>query len=352
MPDLSKEELWRQLKQDVIEPVYVLFGDESFLRDRAASEIVNRSFQQTDLRDFNLDEFSLNDRQGIGAALAAAEQIPMMSSKRVVKVCDVRIATTSARDTLRESDEEILARYLGNPSDSTVLVLVADELNGNRKLTKLLRKHAVAVEFNRLDTADLSAWIRRAAQDLDTQFDDRALKRLIELIGPNLQRLNNEIEKLSIAALPSKVVSHEMVDTLVSSSSELENFALSDAIISGRGSQALSVMKKILDDGAEPVALLGLLSYNFRRLLMAKEMMARGDERQRVAGILRMRYRDQEDFLAAARRIDREKLLRFFDQLRMADLAMKSSIGGGGPAGTRMQLEVLVCEIIEAMKKS
>jgi DNA polymerase-3 subunit delta len=352
MPDLSKEELWKQLKQGVVAPVYVLFGDESFLRDRAVSEIVNHSFLPTDLHDFNYDEYSLNDRQGIGAAIAAAEQLPMMSAKRIVKVCDIRVAATSARDTLRESDEETLAKYLSNPSDSTVLILVADELNGNRKLTKLLKKHAVTVEFNKLDNADLSAWIRRTAGELDTQFDDLAIKHLIDLVGPNLQRLNNEIEKLSTAALPSKVISYELVEMLVASSSELENFALTDAIISGRGSQALEAMKKILDDGAEPVALLGLFSYNFRRLLMAKEMMAQGRERQQVANILRMRYRDQEDFLAAARRIDKQKLVRFFDRLRLTDLAMKTSIGGGGAAGTRMQLEVLVCEIIGAMKKS
>ena len=350
MPDLSVEDLRKQLKQDIITPVYVLFGAESFLRDRAASTIVHRSFQPTDLRDFNYDEFSLNDRQGIGSAIAAANQLPMMSLKRVVRITDVRVAAASNRDTLRESDEEVLARYLANPSDSTVFIMVADELNGNRKLTKLLKKHAVTVEFNKLDAGELLAWVTRTARELDTQFDDRAVKRLIELVGPDLQRLNNEIEKLSAAALPSKAVSYELVDALVSSSSELENFALTDAIISGRGAKALSAMKKILDDGAEPVALLGLISYNFRRLLMAKEMMAQGRGRQEVAGILRMRYRDQEDFLAAARRIDRRSLLHFFEQLRKADLAMKTSIGGG-PAGTRMQIEVLVCEIVGAMRK-
>jgi len=351
MPDISVDDLRNQLKKEIIEPVYVLYGAEAFLRDRASSTIVNRSFQPTDLRDFNYDEFSLNDRQGIGAAITAADQLPMMSLKRVVRVNDIRVAATANRDTLKESDEEVLARYLANPSDSTTLVLVADELNGNRKLTKLFKKHAVTVEFNRLDNADLPAWIRRTAQDLDTRFDDRAIRRLIDLVGPNLQRLSNEIAKLSAAALPSKVVVYELVEDLVASSHELENFALTDAIVSGRGRQALAAMKKILDDGAEPVALLGLISYNFRRLLMAKEMMEQGRERQQVASILKMRYRDQEDFLAAARRIDRKRLLGFFDQLRATDLAIKTSVGGG-PAGSRMQIEMLVCEIVGAMQKN
>jgi DNA polymerase III delta subunit len=109
------------------------------------------------------------------------------------------------------------------------------------------------------------------------------------------------------------------------------------------------VLNKILNDGAEPVQLLGLLSYNFRRLLMAKEMMDRGDDRRDIAGILKMRYQGQQDFLAAARRADRRQLITVFDRLAETDLAMKTSLGGGGNQGTRMQIEVLVCEITAAM---
>jgi len=176
-----------------------------------------------------------------------------------------------------------------------------------------------------------------------------ALRRLQQLIGSDLRRLTNEIEKLCSASLPSKVITAELVDALVPNTNEMDNFALTDAIVSGRGKHALHVLKKILDDGAEPVQLLGLLSYNFRRLLMAKEMMARGDERREIGGVLKMRYSDQEDFLAAARRADRKQLLSVFDRLAESDLAMKTSLGGGGDQGTRMQIEVLVCEIVAAM---
>jgi DNA polymerase III delta subunit len=64
-----------------------------------------------------------------------------------------------------------------------------------------------------------------------------------------------------------------------------------------------------------------------------------------------MRYREQEDFLAAARRADRDELIKVFDRLRETDLAMKTSLGGGGGQGTRMQIEVLVCELAAAMSR-
>ena len=349
MPELTREELWRQLKQNIVASVYVLFGAEGYLRDRAAAEIVKHSFDDTDLRDFNLDEFSLNIKDGIRPAIAAAQQLPMMSARRVVKVTDVRVTATANRDTLKEEAEDVLGQYFADPSPSTVLIFVADELNGNRKITKLLTKNSVSVKFDRLGDSELSNWIKRQFDEQGFKLDIPALHRLQELIGSDLRRLTNEIAKLCAAALPSKAVTIDLVDTLVPNSNEIENFALTDAIVSGRGKQALRVLKKILDDGAEPVQLLGLLSYNFRRLLMAKEMMNRGQERREVAGILKMRYRDQEDFLAAARRADRKRLINVFDRLAETDLAMKTSLGGGGDQGTRMQIEVLVCEIAAAM---
>jgi len=351
MPDLSREELWRQLKQGALAPVYVLYGAETYLRDRAASEIVNRAFGEGDLRDFNYDEFDLTARQGIDGAIAAADQLPMMSARRVVRVSDIRVGAAANRDTLREDDEEILARYLANPSPSTVLILVADELNGNRKVTKLLKAHAAMLEFKPLEGADLTSWIAKRAGELSTRIDDLAVRLLIDLVGADLRRLDNEMKKLSTAAMPDGVITTQLVEALVLPSSEVENFVLTDAMISGRPERTIAAMKKVLDSGGEPIALLGLISYNIRRLLIAKEMMDRGEDRSRVAGILKMRYSDQEPFLAAARRVDRAKLIPIFDKLKNADLAMKTSVGGGGPVGNRMQIEVLVCEIATALAR-
>jgi DNA polymerase III subunit delta len=349
MPELTREELWRQLKQDVIAPVYVLFGSETYLRDKAAAEITRHSFAGGDLRDFNLDEFSLNSKESLEDAIAAAQQLPMMSARRVVKITDLRVTASANRDTLKEECEELLGRYLADPSPSTVLIFSADELNGNRKITKLLLKHSVNIRFERLDEGELIGWISRQFDEQGYKVDNLALRRLAELVGADLRRLINEIAKLCAGSLPSKIVTFDLVDSLVPDRNEIENFALTDAIVSGQGRHALRVLKKILNDGAEPVQLLGLLSYNFRRLLMAREMMNHGKDRREVAGVLKMRYREQEKFLAAARRSDRKQLLKVFDRLAETDLAIKTSLGGGGDQGTRMQLEVLVCEMASAM---
>ena len=145
---ISRDRLRSQLKTREFQPVYVLYGEETFLRDSAAATIANLAFGEGDFRDFNDDLFSLNTPDSIRTALASANQLPMMAARRVVRITEVRVSTSSMKDTLKEDAEDVLAAYLTNPSPTSIVVFVADELNGNRKLGKMLKSHPAAVEFN------------------------------------------------------------------------------------------------------------------------------------------------------------------------------------------------------------
>ncbi|MCA1589069.1 MAG: hypothetical protein LC734_01500 [Acidobacteria bacterium] len=129
---------------------------------------------------------------------------------------------------------------------------------------------------------------------------------------------------------------------------EVGNFELADRLVAGDRENSVKLLSKILDDGAEPVMLLGMLSYSFRRLLIVKDMMERGATRDETARVLNLRYRDQEAFFAAARRAELAKLKKVIQRLAETDLAIKTSKGGGGPEGSRMQIEMFACEILAA----
>ena len=297
---LTRDDLRNQLRRREIAPVYVLFGPETYLRDLAVKTICDYSFAEGDARDFNETEFSLGVEGNLTSALSAAEQLPMMSSRRVIRITDVRVSATGAKDTLREDDEAIIDAYLKRPSESTVVVFVADEFDKRRKMTKLLSDNAVAVEFSELKDAELMKWARDKIKDAGSEIDDRSLRLLVSLVGPDVRRLTLEIGKLSTAALPGKVIGSELVELLVANSREISNFDLTDSLFAGRKNEALRILNKILNDGAEPVMLLGLISYNVRRLLMAKDAMEQGLDRGEVARIVKLRVKQDREKAAAA----------------------------------------------------
>ncbi len=345
MAVLGREDLRNQLKKREFAPVYLLFGAETYLRDLAAKTIGDLVLANSSLREFNEIEHSLNDSK-VNYAISDAEQLPMVDARRVVKITNVKVSANSNKDNLKEEDEEILLRYLSRPAETSIVIFVADELDKRRKMSKMLLEKSVAVEFGELKDNELIKWANDKLKELDTAADARALNLLVALVGNNVRRLTNEIEKLSVAALPDNLITSELVESLVPNSREISNFDLTEHLLAKDKKRSLQVLRKILDDGAEPLMLLGLISYNFRRLFMSKELMTQGVERKEVARILRLPYGKQEEFLATARRTDAEKLAWIMGKIAETDLAIKTSKGGGGTVGSRLQIEMLVCELV------
>jgi DNA polymerase-3 subunit delta len=339
MKTLTRQDLRNQLRRKEVLPLYLLFGPETFQRNLAAKTISDIVLKDSALRDFNETEISLS-RQDIGTALAAAEQLPMMDQRRVVRVVDIVISTNTQTCNLKEADEAALARYLKDPCPSTVLILVADELDKRLKMSKLLTEHCAAVEFARLAEPELLQFARDKVREMGVTADEKAVTQIVGLVGDDLRKLNLEIEKLAVAAYPDNIISFELVESLVPSSRELSNFELTDHLLANRKTRALQVLKQILDDGAEPLMLLGLIGSNFHRLLLAKELMNEGLPRAEVVRSLRLPYSKQEAFLAIARRTERERFAEILKRIALTDLAIKTSL-----ATPRTQIEMLVCEL-------
>ena len=331
MGSFTRDELRRALKEGRVELLYLLFGEETYLRDLAARAITEAVLRDAPLREFNESTFSLGSMDA-QQAIATACQLPMMSSRRVVRVTEF--------SRLREADEAALMRYISRPSESSVVIFIADEFDKRRKLSKTLLDACAAVEFAPLRDADLVKWAKDHLKTWKVEVDDRSLHQIVALVGSDVRTLSNELDKLATAALSSGRITMEMIDSLTGRSRELSNFELTDHLISRNRKQALRILRRLLDDGAEPVMLIGLIASNYHRLALAKDLMSRQASKEEVFRLVAMPYSKREEFLTTARRTDAASLARSIERIAAADLAIKTS-----QATPRLQLEMLVCEL-------
>jgi DNA polymerase III subunit delta len=335
MTTLSRAELDQSLRAGRLQPLYLLVGCETYLRDSVARNLADIALSGTLLREFNESSFSLLTDSAM-AAIAAAEQLPMMSERRVVRIKDFA--------KLGETDEEIIIRYLSRPVPSTVMLFVADDLDKRKKLTKALLTSCAVVEFPAVKDAEAKAWARTRLKELKTIADDRVLSKIVSLVGTNLQALRSELDKLAAAALESRQITMEMVDQLIGRSRELSNFDLGDHLVAGDRRRALETLHRLLEDEVPPVMLLGLIASNYHRLALAKELLKRG-ARDEVYRLVYGPPAKRDAFMNTLQRSDGSQIARGIQLIAAADLAIKSSLGGGGGKGARLQLEVLVCEL-------
>lgn len=337
MSSLTRAELERSLKVGKVASLYLLVGCETYLRDTAARNIADAALMGTLLREFNESSFSLLSDSAM-AAVAAAEQLPMMSERRVVKIKDFA--------KVRETEEDILVNYLGRPVESTVMIFVAEDLDKRKKLTKSLLSNCTVVEFAAVRDAEAKAWARTRLKELKTGADDRVLTDIVRLVGCNLQTLSSELDKLAAAALETKQITTQMVDQLIGRSRELSNFDLGDQLIAGDRRRALETLHRLLEDDVAPVMLLGLIAGNYHRLAIAKELLNRG-KRDEVYRLIYGPPAKRDAFMNTLQRSDAAKISRGIKLIADADLAIKTSQGGGGPRGAKLQLEMLVCELAD-----
>jgi DNA polymerase-3 subunit delta len=335
MTTLARAEFERSLKAGLVQPLYLLVGCETYLRDEAARDLADAALAGTLLREFNESGFSLVSDSAM-SAIAAAEQLPMMSERRTVRIKDFA--------KLRETDEDILIRYLERPVDSTVMIFVADDLDKRKKLTKSLLAKCAVVEFAAVKDAEAKAWARRRLKEIKTTADDRVLTDIVRLVGTNLQTLASELDKLAAAALDTGQITMELADKLIDRSRELSNFDLGDQLVAGDRQRALQTLHRLLEDEVQPVMLLGLIASNYHRLALAKELLKRG-ARDEVYRLIYGPPAKRDAFMNTLQRSDARKIARGLQLIAAADLAIKTSLGGSGVKGARLQLEMLVCEL-------
>lgn len=329
MKTLLRTELDRSLRQG-LEPLYLLVGPERYLRREAVQSITDAAMGATLIREFNDASFSLLT-DSVRSAIAAAEQLPMMSERRVVRVRDF------AR--LRDADEDVLIAYLSNPSPTTVMIFTADDLDKRKKSTKALLDACAVVDFSPLKDSEAKAWAKSYLKSLKTAADDPVLSEIVNLVGTDVQTLANEIDKLASAAAETGRITIEMVDELIGRTRELSNFELGDHLLSNNRKRAMETLHRLLDDGAEPVMLIGLIAGNYHRLALGKHLLARGG-REEVFRNISMPPFKRDAYIANLQRSDAKKIARGIQLTAAADLAIKTS-----QATPRLQLEMLVCEL-------
>lgn len=330
MKSLSRAELERALSDGKIQPLYLLLGPERYLRDAAARAITNAALATTLLREFNEASFSLLS-DDVQSAIAAAEQLPMMSDRRVVRIRDF--------SRLKEAQEEVLINYLGNPVPSTAVIFIADELDKRKKATKSLLDRCTVVDFSPLKDTEAKGWVKTRLKELKSTADDPVISEIVRLVGTNVQTLFMELDKLASGAGDTGIITLPLVEELIGRSRELANWELTDHLLAGNRKQALETLHRLLEDEVEPLMLLGLIGSNYRKLALGKQILMQRGESQVFKYVFIQPFK-QRSYLDTLRRADAAKLAHSIQLIANVDLAIKTS-----QATPRLQMEMLVCEL-------
>lgn len=334
---LSFKQFHRQVKEGKINPLYLFIGDEDYLH-RLALEALYESVDPS-TREFNVAAFVMaGDSGGTGAgkssaaaAIDMANMMPMMSPRRIVVVHDF--------EKISERELDLVQEYLKRPADTTTLVFKAPSLDQRRKITTALLKTCTLVSLDQPSEREAAQFAEDYLKGRGGRIDPAALGALVGLVGTSMTRLASEMDKL-ITYSGGGQINIGMVEALVPRVKGHTNWELWEAIVTRDRKKALRLIARLLDDGEEPVVIIGVLGSLYRRMLLGKELIARGAPSQDVMKATGQ-YGDRASrFNARLRTTSRDEIVRAINRIARADDELKNSVGT-----PRMQVEYLVLEL-------
>jgi DNA polymerase-3 subunit delta len=248
--------------------LYVFHGPDDFSRAEKIAELRAAMGDPTtaEMNTAQLDGRTLR----LGDLRQHTDAMPFLAARRLVIVSGYLSALADKADDL-----QALLAYLDQLPPSTDLILVETE--------SLPKRHPVlelagsgGLHFAEPGKDNLPGWIIKRAKEHGAVIEPGAADQLARLVGPDLRTLNNELEKLALYTAGQRPITKADIDLLVPYTEEAEQFGLSNAIGQRNARRAYDQLHKELDEGSNPMAILGSIAAQIRALIEVKDMAERG----------------------------------------------------------------------------
>lgn len=339
-----------------LKPVYLLYGEEGYLRDEAARTIAGACLTP-DTRDFNYAVFRAGEAD-LASVVAAFMSPPVFAERRVVVL--------RGFDELSADEQRALAGSLRRMPRTSVVVLVAEAADERTSACRAIAEIGRVVRYRCLYESEAAAWLARHAREHGVDLSREARDHLVRTLGTSAARLAEAIEKARNyagmgAAGPgptgdgTRALQKVTLDDVMAASAgepALGIFDLVDAIGQRDAAKAVAAARRLLSFGEPPVRILAMISRQVRLILQTKILQAEGATLKRIADSARLQDSMVRKYLAQGRNFELEELEDAFAALAGADVDLKTSAAPEGVVLERLIVHLCTHRVRGASKTS
>ena len=326
-------------------PVVVLFGKDAFLRQQA-SLVIRHSLLDEEDAEFSLTRFE-GDQVDFVSVVEELSTMAMFGG-------GIRLIVIDDADTFVSRYRADVEDYLAAPSKTGVLVLLVDSFPSNTRLYKQVDKTGVLIDCSSLTEPKIPKWLVGWCKSKHkTVCESAAAELLVDLVGPELGLLDQELAKLVLSVKPGEKLTTETVRTNVGHWRSKTAWEMLDLALSGNAPEAIRQLDRLFQAGEHAVGLLAMISYTLRRLAAATELILEAEKQKRrlplpnaleQAGVKKFVLDKSVEQL---KKLGRHRGQKIPDWLIKADLDLK----GDSRSDPRLVLEQLIVKIASAQLK-
>lgn len=229
---MSVDKILGEWKKKQFKPIYWIYGEEDYYIDLLTQYAENNILSESEA-SFNLTVFYGKDAEWT-AVINACRRYPMFSEKQVVIL----------KEAQQMNSFENLEPYIQDPLSSTIFVIgyKGKGLDKRKTISKLLEKKSEVYHSQKLREDKIHDWIASHVKQQGFSIGSKAVMLLEEHLGNDLNRINNEVTKISVNLKDKKTIDEDDIEKYVGISKEYNVFELQAAIAYKDLSKAIKII--------------------------------------------------------------------------------------------------------------
>ena len=312
--------------------IIFLYGEDTYRLRQKLGEIIEE-YKKINKSGLSLKHFDCQDfKNAFTDFRNENNQTAMFKEKKLLIVTNIFTNSDLKEKFLKE------LKYFKD-SDDIILIYEEKKVNGRDSLFKFLKKNAKCQSFDLLGGQKLKNWAKKEFEIYGKKVSPEIIDILVVSVGNDLWRLSNEIRKL-VSFKKEGAIKKEDIKNLIRAKIETDIFETIDAIAQKNKKMAIDLLHKHLEKGDSPLYLLSMINFQFRNLLIIKELV---EKRNTYNAILRKS--NLHPFVVKksyfqSQKFSFEELKKIYRKIFQVDLEIKT-----GKIEPEVALDMLIAEI-------
>lgn len=259
------------LKTGQLNRLYLLYGEESYLKKQYRDKLRNAIISPDDTMNYAYYE---GKNTNVKEIIDLAETLPFFSERRLIVMEDTGFFKNATPE---------LADYIKEMPETTSMVFVESEIDKRGKLYKAVQSKGRAVELGRQDEASLIRWIAGNIKREGKKVSESTIRYFLAKVGTDMENIQKELEKVFCYTLEQDAITSEDVEEICTTQITNQIFDMINAVAEKKQKKALDHYYDLLALKEPPMRILFLLARQFKLLMEVKALDKGGYARKEIA---------------------------------------------------------------------
>lgn len=259
------------LKTGQLNSVYLLYGEEAYLKKQYKDKLRNAMISPDDNMNYAYFE---GKGINVNEVIDLGDTLPFFAERRLIVMEDTGFFKSASSE---------LADYIKVMPDTTSIVFVETEVDKRGKLYKAVQSKGRAVELGRQDENTLLRWVASNVKQEQKMISENTARFFLAKVGTDMENIQKELEKLFCYCMDKDSITADDVEAICTTQITNQIFDMVNAVAEKQQRKALQYYYDLLALKEPAMRILFLLTRQFKLLLEVKTMDKQGYGRKEIA---------------------------------------------------------------------